>query len=106
MQKENIVHPVGAVLKEKSTNLFGIVYAMDSDGDYKVIDSDGDRNTFMQDDIEVYSIEQLIREKNVIILPSITDMYNGVLNFNDRKLYVGCQAIPFEKVQEIAALCK
>ena len=81
------------------------VIGFDSDGDYFVVDQDGETDTWVASRT-VEKADQEVVEQSFVILPAITKSYNGIIDKQKKLLLVGCQEIPFEKVQHIAALCK
>lgn len=81
-----------------------LVTEIDEDGDYLVVDQDGDRDTWWKNNVEKSDQEAV--KQLYTILPAITRSYNGVIDHKQKVLIVGCQEIPFAKVQELAALCK
>lgn len=83
---------------------YGKVVHIDEEGDYRVVDQDGDYDTWLSD--IVAKADKEIVEQQYIIFPFITPGYNGVVNREKKLLIVGCQEIPFEQVQRIAELCK
>lgn len=106
MQQQETKIEIGSVIKENSTGLFGIVFLIDDDGDYRVFDTDGDKNYFLKDDITPYSIGELLKNEKLTIIPNLSENYGAVLDFNKKVLRVGCQTIEFEKIKKIAAMLK